>query len=192
MECVLQSESSRLSFATHPWKIRLYCRVDMCWLVPIPDRNKKSLLCKLPRFINVVTASLVPLVISNWTGLPVFCCNTVALLETELPYATSDTLSFTRSQPRSLLSRAILNGAKSRVLPSSSSLIRIPQIWDIWSGLFGLRYGLCSTMKCSDSNLLQWEIWVWLSLMSEKRTSRSEKWLRNYKNITRTLDLIFR
>lgn len=77
----------------------------MCWLVPTRDRNKKSLLCKLPSFINAATASLVPLVISNCTGLPVFCCNTVALLETELPYATSDTLSLTRSQPRSLLSR---------------------------------------------------------------------------------------
>ena len=115
MECVLYSESSRPSFATHPCKIRLYYRVDMCWLVPTRDRNKKSLLCKFSSFIKAVTASLVPLVISNWTGLPVFSCNTVALLKTELPYATSDTLSFTRSQPRSLLSRAILNRAKSRL-----------------------------------------------------------------------------
>lgn len=50
---------------------------------------------------------------------------------------------------------AMLNRAKSRVLPSSSSRIRIPQIWDIWSGLFGLWYGLCSTVTCSYSNLLQ-------------------------------------
>jgi hypothetical protein len=111
-----------------PMKIRLYCRVDMCRLVPIRDRNKKSLLCKFPSFINAATASLVPLVISNCTGLPVFCCSTVALLETELPYATSDTLRLTRSQPRSLLSKAILNRAKSRVLPSSSSRIRIPDM----------------------------------------------------------------
>ena len=127
----------------------------MCWLVPTRDRNKKSLLCKLLSFINAATASLVPLVILNCTGLPVFCCNTVVLLETELPYATSDTLSLTRSQSRSLLSRAILNRAKSRVLPSSSSRIRIPQIWDIWSGFFGRWYGLCSTVTCSYSNLLQ-------------------------------------
>lgn len=45
------------------------------------------------------------------------------------------TSRITRSQPPSLLSKAILNRAKSPVLPSSSSRIRLPQIWDIWSGL---------------------------------------------------------
>lgn len=38
-------------------------------------------------FINAAAASLVALVISNCKGLPVFCSNTVALLETELLYA---------------------------------------------------------------------------------------------------------
>ena len=115
-----------------PWKIRLYCWVDMYWLVPTRERNKKSLLYKLPSFINVVTASLILLVISNWTGLPVICCSTVALLETELLYATSDILSLARSPPSSLLSRAILNRANPRVLPSSSSLIQISQV--VFSG----------------------------------------------------------
>jgi len=77
-------------------------------------------------FINAVAASLVALVISNCTGLPVFCSSTVALFETEQLYATSDTLRLTRLQPRILLSKAILNRAKSFVLPSSSNRMRIP------------------------------------------------------------------
>lgn len=98
-----------------------------------------------------------------------FCCTSVALLETELPYATSYTLSLTRSQPRSLLSRAILNRAKSRVLPSSSNRIRILKIWDVWSGLFwpmirSLFHGDVFILKSS----AMWEIWVWLFLMSEE------------------------
>ena len=128
MECVLQSEASRPSFSTHPWKIRLYCRVDMCRLVPIRDRNKKSLLCKLPSFINAATASLVPLVISNCTGLPVFCCNTVALLETELNRAFYLPVQAGFGSPRYEISEVVF---------------------------FGRWYGLCSTVTCSYSNLLQ-------------------------------------
>lgn len=38
-------------------------------------------------FINASAASLVALVISNCTGLPVFCSSIVALFETEQLYA---------------------------------------------------------------------------------------------------------
>lgn len=137
-------------------KNSVYSRVEICRLAPTRDRYKKSLLCKLPSFINVATASLVPLVISNCTGLPVFCCNTVALLETEPPYATSNTLSMTRSQPRRLLSKTILSRAKSRILPSSSSRIGSPRYEISKVVFFGRFYVLCSTVMCSYSNLLQY------------------------------------
>lgn len=39
-------------------KIRSYFRVDMCRLAPTRDRNMKSLLCKLPTFINESTSFL--------------------------------------------------------------------------------------------------------------------------------------
>ena len=143
MECVLQSESSRPSFSTHPWKIRLYCRVEMCWLVPILDRNKKSLLCKLLSCINAATASLFPLVISNCTGLPVFCCNTAARLETELNQAFYLPVQAGFGSPRYEISEVVF--------------------FDRW-------YSLCSSVTCSYLNLAMWEIWVWLSLMSKKQT----------------------
>lgn len=154
--------------------MRLYFRVNIYWLVLARDRNKKSLLCKLPSFINAATISLVPLVVSSCAGLQVFCCNTVALLETKLPSATSDTLRLTRSESRSLLSKVILDRARSRLLPSSSSRIWFLQIWDIWTGLF---WPTILPMFHDEVFILKstviWEIRVWLSLMSERWTYRT-------------------
>jgi hypothetical protein len=54
---------------------------------------------------------------SNLTGRPVFFCRTVARSAAYPPAATSSTLSATTSQPRSLLSIARLNMARSRTRP---------------------------------------------------------------------------
>jgi len=86
--------------------------------------------------------SLVCWVISNWTGRLVFCCNTIVRDITLVPCATSRTLSFTRSQPRSLLSIARLNKASSFVALASCNLIRIAQISLSLSG------GFCPMSLC--------------------------------------------
>jgi hypothetical protein len=57
------------------------------------------------------------------------------------PWHTSRTLRFTRSHPRSLLSRARLNRAKSRVLLANCRRIRIDQI------SFGFSGGFCPSRR---------------------------------------------
>ena len=64
---------------------------------------------------------------SNLTGRPVFFCRTVARSTAYPAGATSSTRSATTSQPRSLLSTARLNNAKSRVRPSICNRVRIDQ-----------------------------------------------------------------
>src|SRR5215207_5854147 len=64
---------------------------------------------------------------SNLTGRPVFFCRTVARSAVYPPEATSSTRIATTSQPRSLLSIARLNIARSRVRPSIWSFVRIDQ-----------------------------------------------------------------
>ena len=54
-------------------------------------------------------------VISNWKGLCVFCCMTVARATICCPRNTSPTRRLTKSQARSLLSMARLNKARSRI-----------------------------------------------------------------------------
>ena len=56
-----------------------------------------------------------------------------------LPRETSLTVNLTRSQPRSLLSSARLNNARSLILESISRSIRIPQICS------GLKGSFCPT-----------------------------------------------
>jgi hypothetical protein len=64
---------------------------------------------------------------SNLTGRPVFFCRTVARSAVYPLAATSSTLIATTSQPRSLLSIAKLNMARSRARPSIWSFVRIDQ-----------------------------------------------------------------
>src|SRR5450631_1932123 len=64
---------------------------------------------------------------SNLTGRPVFFCRTVARSAVYPPAATSSTRIATTSQPRSLLSIARLNMARSRARPSIWSFVRIDQ-----------------------------------------------------------------
>ena len=98
-------------------------------------RLKKIVRCFQSGFIyQAMIDSPVFGVISNWTGLPVFCWTTCVRLRTERPQTTSDTLSLTRSQPRSLLSSPRLNSARSRSRPSSSKRTLIPHICEIWTG----------------------------------------------------------
>ena len=80
--------------------------------------------------------SLVCSVISNCTGLPVFCCMTIALDATVPPLEISVNLILTISDPRSLLSIARLNIARSRYLSLSWRRIRIAHISFSLSGGF--------------------------------------------------------
>src|SRR5438552_10239888 len=64
---------------------------------------------------------------SNLTGRPVFFCRTVARSAVYPPAATSSTRIAMTSQPRSLLSIARLNRARSRTRPSIWSFVRIDQ-----------------------------------------------------------------
>src|SRR5260370_28887706 len=64
---------------------------------------------------------------SNLTGCLVFFCRTVARSAVYPPAATSSTLIATTSQPRSLLSIARLNIARSRLRSAIWSLVRIDQ-----------------------------------------------------------------
>jgi hypothetical protein len=64
---------------------------------------------------------------SNLTGRPVFFWRTLALSAAYPLDATSSTFRPTTSQPRSLLSIAMLNNARSRVRPSTWSFVRIDQ-----------------------------------------------------------------
>ena len=64
---------------------------------------------------------------SNWTGRPVFCCKTVALVLTRPPLASSLIRIFATSQPRNLLSIVRSKSARSRRRRSWSSQNRIAQ-----------------------------------------------------------------
>jgi len=70
----------------------------------------------------------ISLVISNWTGRPVFCCTTIARVLVSGPVTTLRILILTRSQPRSLLSMARSKSARSRMRLSRSRKNRIAQI----------------------------------------------------------------
>jgi hypothetical protein len=74
---------------------------------------------------------------SNLTGRPIFFCRTVARSTAYPLGATSSTLSATTSHPRSLLSMARLNIARSRVRRSICSLVRIDQTCFGRNGGFG-------------------------------------------------------
>ena len=69
----------------------------------------------------------VVVVISNWTGRPVFFCTIMTRSRIEPLVEISSMRSRTKSQPRSLLSIATLNRARSRKYPASSSRARIAQ-----------------------------------------------------------------
>jgi len=83
-----------------------------------------------------MSESLVFSVISNFTGVPVLCCITVALASTLLLWEMSPRLSDIKSQPRNLLSMAKLNNAKSRLLPDCFRIVRIDHTSDALSGCF--------------------------------------------------------
>src|ERR1700694_514140 len=99
---------------------------------------------------------------SNLTGCLVFFWRTVARSAVYPPAATSSTLSATTSQPRSLLSIARLNMARSRTRPSIWSFVRIDQTCFGRSGGFapvslplfqGVRVGgvgLSLSLSCMD------------------------------------------
>jgi hypothetical protein len=75
-------------------------------------------------------------VISNWTGRPVFCWITIDLARMAGPATRVPILIFTRSQPRSLLSIARSNRARSLIRSSRSRKKRIDQICLTFSARF--------------------------------------------------------
>lgn len=83
------------------------------------------------------TARRICSLISNLTGRSVFCWMIDARATTRLLRKTSLTQIFTKSQPRSLLSIARLNNAKSRIRFANSNCKRIAQISLTLSGGFG-------------------------------------------------------
>src|SRR5450631_1376352 len=126
-ECVPYSLGSSPTLPIQSDTRRAYWRVVMLFWGPRRPANKNS-----PGFLLVVlrnssTAWRVCSVNSNRTGRPVFFWRTVARSAVYPPAATSSTLIATTSQPRSLLSIARLNIARSRTRPSIWSFVRIDQ-----------------------------------------------------------------
>jgi hypothetical protein len=93
---------------------RPYWRVEMWSPARLLLGNSQSSHRRPRRSSQARSASRVGSVISNGTGLPVFCWITVARSRSAPPGAMSLTFNFTRSQPRSLASIAQLNSARSR------------------------------------------------------------------------------
>src|SRR6266487_1381859 len=98
---------------------------------------------------------------SNLTGRPVFFCRTIARSAVYPLAAMSSTLIATTSQPRSLLSIARLNMARSRSRPSIWSFVRIDQT------CFGRSGGFAPVSL----PLFQGRVWMWLG-----RHSRCLAW----------------
>ncbi len=86
--------------------------------------------------IHFSTEARVPSAISKRTGFCVLLCRTEARSLIWPDAITSTTFIFTRSQPRSLLSIAMLNRARSRWFSANSSRTRIAQTCYGFSGLF--------------------------------------------------------
>lgn len=113
-----------------------YWRVDRCGDLANLLGKRYWLKVRCTFSIHAVSDCRVCSVISNCTGQRVLCYMTMARGSAALPWATSKTRKLTKSQPRSLLSIARLNSAKSRACPASWSLIRIAQISFSLSGAF--------------------------------------------------------
>jgi hypothetical protein len=96
-----------------------------CWVAGrLWNREELS---RPSRYTSVCSAESARLLSSNWTGRPVFCCTTVALARTRPPLTRSPIRTMTTAQPRSLLSMARSNRARSPSRPSRSSRKRIAQ-----------------------------------------------------------------
>jgi len=107
--------------------MRAYWRVDR--RVPECERlgNRHVAPSALNRGSNLSIELQVCSVISSWTGLPVFFWTIVALSRTTEPVMTLPTWRRTRSQARSLLSKARLKSARSRVDPDILRRTRMDQ-----------------------------------------------------------------
>ena len=121
---------------THPSTMRAYCRVVRCRPRRTRQKKRKSPADSPASLIHACTASRVSGVNSRSTGLPVFCWSTLARERIWSPWATSLMRRGTRSQPRSLLSMARLNSARSRSRPAICSRMRISQICRRVNGRF--------------------------------------------------------
>jgi len=118
-EWVPYFERSRPISVTHPSTILAYCRVERCDNLRIRLGNRNEDGSRSASIIQDAMHSLVLVVSSKRTGRPVFCCTIAALELISLPLATSESLSFSRSHARSLLSIAKLNRARSRDRPAT-------------------------------------------------------------------------
>ena len=103
---------------------RAYCLVVMPGRAPRPvNRNSPGLLREFSNSCRAPDGSVVD---SNLTGRRFILAHRRRSIAHPFG-ATSSTLTATTSQPRSLLSIARLNSAKSHVIPSTWSLVRIDQ-----------------------------------------------------------------
>jgi hypothetical protein len=142
-----------------PEKRQAYLDVGgQCWYVLGLDAKGRPIGSD-DSLIQASTASRVGCVISNWTGNDVFCCRTMARVETRSPWQMSLTRSFTKSQALSLLSSPRSNNASSRVLWFSCSRILMAQMslslrGDFWPIIFPLFHGILAVKAVAVSTML--------------------------------------
>ena len=116
--------------------MRAYCLVDRCGETWTRLVKRKSSDFKWKCSIQAYRDFLIWSVISKCTGKPVFYCVMIARAMIWFPWEIYRNLSLTKSQPRSLLSIARLNKARSRIRYNSSRRILIDQISFSLSGDF--------------------------------------------------------
>ena len=121
---------------TQPRKIRAYCRVERCGLSWKRLGQRKSVPSISGFAIQRSSEWRVCSVISNLDRLARLALGDRGALRTRPAANTSLTCRRTRSQPRSLLSIAMLKSARSRGLSAISSRTRIDQTCFGCSGRF--------------------------------------------------------
>jgi hypothetical protein len=127
-ECVPYSSRRKPIADTHSSTRRAYCLV-LKWPGTFTRLgNAKSSTVPPRRSSQHSRLARASVVISNWTGRPVFCWITMERVRISGPATSFPILTFTKSHPRSLLSMARSNRARSRMRPSRSRKKRIAQI----------------------------------------------------------------
>jgi hypothetical protein len=126
---------------THSLMMRAYCRVERCGLACNRLGHRYSAPIISGSEIQRSSDCRVVSVISNRTGFFVLLCVIEARSLTRPAANTSCTFRVTRSQPRNLLSMAVLRSAKSRPLSAISSLTLIVQT------CFGARGRFCPMIR---------------------------------------------
>jgi hypothetical protein len=98
-------------------------------MIGIVDASRKDTVTHraAPSFSQAVRLARASVSNSNWTGRPVFCCTTMAQVRIWPPITKCPILILATSQPRSLLSIAKSNNARSRRRPCWSRKKRMAE-----------------------------------------------------------------